>query len=353
MFSSIEIDLNAIEANLNAVNRRLSPGVQKMAVVKDNAYGHGMVPVAQFLADKVEWFCVARIEEGIILRKNGITLPILVLEIPHKETAEWYKRHDLTASICDLQAFDILPDGTNAHLHFDTGMFRLGILPEEAEMAMERCKDTEIVISGIYTHFANSDEAGHSRVKDQLKTFNKIRRLFPDEWMTHTANSGAIFYYEDLDLQFDAVRPGVCLYGYAPGPDEIPELRPVIKWLSELVQVKKVRKGEMVGYGSRWTADKDGLIGVVPVGYAQGIFRSLTNSFKVGINDKLYDAVGTISMDYFMVSLGEDKLPTGCEVTIMGENELSAKEWARTIGTIPYEITTAISDKIERRYLSS
>ncbi|MFN1834088.1 alanine racemase [Balneola sp. MJW-20] len=348
MISTIYIDLRKIEANLRAVERRLRPGIQKMAVVKDNAYGHGMIPVSKFLADKVEWFCVARVEEGVELRKAGISNPVLVLELPQLETADLYPAYDLTASISDLGVFDILRAGTKAHIHFDTGMFRLGILPEDAAEVENKVTSGQIDINGIYTHFANSDVSSHNRVKEQLEIFQQIRSRFPEEWMTHTANSGAIFYYNDLDLHYDAVRPGVCLYGYAPGPDEINDLEPVIEWQSKLVQVKKIRKGGMVGYGSRWAADSDGWIGVIPVGYAQGIFRSLTNKIPVRIAGKLYPTVGTISMDYIMVWLGQDKVDNGTVVTLMDKDELSAKEWAAQLGTIPYEITTAISDKIKR-----
>jgi len=322
-----------------------------MAVVKDQAYGHGMLPVAKLLKDKVQWFCTARLEEAIELRKGGIDNDILVFEIPPHGKEEKYLDYDITASISDLPVFGRLRPGTKSHLHFDTGMYRLGMLPEQAGEALEKMKIHELSYTGIYTHFANSDVKGHPRVKDQLEVFRGIRSAFPDHLLTHTANSGAIFYYGNEDLYFDAVRPGVCLYGYAPGPEEISELEPVIEWKSHLVQVKKIRKGEMVGYGSRWTAPEDGLLGIVPVGYADGLFRKMTNSFQVEINSYKMDEVGTISMDYFMVFTNKAKLAIGDEVTILSDNELSAKSWAKKMGTIPYEITTAISPKVKRVYL--
>jgi alanine racemase len=297
-----------------------------MAVVKDEAYGHGIVPVAKFLQDKVEWFCTARLEEAIELREKGIENDILVFEIPPQGSEQKYLDYNITASISDLTGFDQLKHGTKAHIHFDTGMFRLGMLPDQVS------KD-------------------HSRVKEQLETFKSIRSQFPEELMTHTANSGAIFYYGDEGLYFDAVRPGVCLYGYAPGSDEIAELEPVIEWKSNLVQVKKIKKGDMVGYGSRWTAPENGWIGVVPVGYADGIFRGLTNNFQVELNSILVPEVGTISMDYFMIYMDNAKPEIGDEVTMLRDNKLTAKSWAKNLGTIPYEITTAISPKVKRVYL--
>lgn len=321
-----------------------------MAVVKDEAYGHGMIPVAEFLKDKVDWFCTARLDEAIELRKSGIENEILVFEVPPEDSEANYLDHNLTASISDLSVFKRLKTGTQAHLHFDTGMFRLGMLPDQVDEALEMMQATDLQYTGIYTHFANSDVKGHPRVKEQLKTFRTIRAQFPEQLMTHTANSGAIFYYDEADLYFDAVRPGVCLYGYAPGTDEIEELEPAVEWKAKLVQVKKIRKGEMVGYGSRWTAPEDGLIGVVPVGYADGIFRGLSNSFQVEINSCKVEEVGTISMDYFMV-FSNKTIVSGDEVTILRNNDLSAKSWAQKLGTIPYEITTAISPKVKRVYL--
>jgi alanine racemase len=349
--STLYIHLSNILNNLNAVKDKVGKEVKCMAVVKDEAYGHGMLPVADFLKDKVDWFCTARLEEAVKLRKSGIENEILVFEIPPEGSEPKYLDHDLTASISDLSVFKRLKAGTKAHLHFDTGMFRLGMLKDQVGESLEMMEAHDLNYTGIYTHFANSDVKGHPRVKEQLKIFRNIRSEFPQHLMTHTANSGAIFYYGDEDLYFDAVRPGVCLYGYAPGKDEIRELEPAVEWKSRLVQVKKIMKGEMVGYGSRWKAPEDGLIGVVPVGYADGLFRGLSNSFQVEIDSSKVDEVGTISMDYFMIFTTESNIASGDEVTILRNNDLSAKSWAQKLGTIPYEITTAISPKVKRVYL--
>lgn len=322
-----------------------------MAVVKDEAYGHGMLPVADFLKDKVEWFCTARLEEAVQLRKHGIQNPILVFEIPPEGQEGLFLKHDITASISDLSVFERLKPGTKAHLHFDTGMFRLGMLPEDVTEAKQKMNNYDLNYTGIYTHFANSDEKAHPRVLNQLEIFRSIRSQFPEKLLTHTANSGAIFYYHDKGVLFDAVRPGVCLYGYAPGADEIADLEPVIEWRSKLVQVKKIRKGDLIGYGSRWEAPKDGWLGVIPVGYADGIFRNLSGEFIVEIGGQLFQQVGTISMDYVMVYLKEQRFKQGETVTILKNGKLSAKEWAKKMGTIPYEITTAISPNVKREYV--
>ncbi|MBD3615928.1 MAG: alanine racemase [Gracilimonas sp.] len=351
MSSSLYVNLSKIGNNLKTVSSVIGPEVQKMAVVKDEAYGHGLIEVAKYLKDKVEWFCTARLSEAIALRKEGIKNPILVFELPPRGKESLYKAYNITASISDLSVFERLEPGTEAHLHFDTGMFRLGILPEDSAEVLQKMKQYDLNYSGIYTHFANSDEQNHPRVIKQLNIFRDIRAQFPDTLMTHTANSGAIFYYHEHGVLFDAVRPGVCLYGYAPGSVEIPELEPALEWKSELVQVKKIKKGELVGYGSRWEAPDDGWLGVVPVGYADGVFRNLSGCFKVEIAGELFQQVGTISMDFFTVYLGSKKLANDEPVTILKREELSPKVWAKKMGTIPYEITTAISPKVKRVYV--
>lgn len=351
MSSTLYVHLSKIGHNLKAVDQRIGKGVKRMAVVKDEAYGHGMLPVAGYLKDKVEWFCTARLEEAVQLREHGITNPILVFEIPPSGQESLFLKYDITASISDLSVFERLEAGTKTHLHFDTGIFRLGMLPEDVSDVHQKMKTHDLNYTGIYTHFANSDVEGHPRVFRQLEDFRSIRAQFPEHLMTHTANSGAIFYHHDQGVLFDAVRPGVCLYGYAPGPDEISDLEPVIEWRSELVQVKKLKKGDLVGYGSRWEAPKDGWLGVIPVGYADGIFRNLSGEFSLEIAGQLFAQVGTISMDYIMVYLEEHQFKAGETVTLLKNGELSAKEWAKKMGTIPYEITTAISPKVDRIYV--
>ncbi|MAL16213.1 MAG: alanine racemase [Balneola sp.] len=351
MSSTLYVNFSKIGHNLEAVNAKIGPGVQRMAVVKDEAYGHGMIPVAEYLQDKVEWFCVARIDEAVKLREAGIKLPILVFEIPPPGKEKLFKEHNITASISDLSVFERLEAGTDCHLHFDTGMFRLGILPEDAESTLEKMHTySHLNYTGIYTHFANSDEANQPRVEVQLESFKEIQSQFPQNLLTHTCNSGAIFYYDDKDVFFDAVRPGVCLYGYAPGSVEIPELKPVVEWKSDLVQIKKIKKGDLVGYGSRWQAPENGWLGIISVGYSDGIFRGLSGKFRVEIEGKTYQQVGTISMDYVAVYLENDIHEVGTEVTLLKNGELSAKEWAKELNTIPYEITTAISPKVKRVY---
>lgn len=338
--------------NIYAIKKRLNPGVQTMAVIKDNAYGHGLEGVAKCLSPHVSWFCVARVDEGVRLREIGIKHPILVFEIPNNRTAALYVQYDLTATLADVSSFDVLEPGTSFHVNLDTGMHRLGVLPEEVPVLLDKIDwHPELTCTGVYTHFAKADDPGNPEVEAQLRLFKSLRAKLPGDLMTHTANTGAIFYYSELDVQFDAVRPGVSLFGYGAGDVVIEDLSPALVWKSFLMQVKFIRKGEPVSYGGRWVAPEDGYIGTIPVGYAAGIHRILTNKIHFQIGGKLYPQVGTISMDYSMVFLGNDHLQVGEEVTLLNTESQNAKNWATHAGTIPYEITTGIHPLIPREYI--
>lgn len=352
MGSTLYVNLAKIEHNLTVISEKVGQHIKKLAVIKDDAYGHGAVQVAQRLKDKVEYFCVAELVEAIELREAGIKKPILVFEIPPQGTEHVYKQYNITASISDLSVFERLEPGTDCHIHFDTGMFRLGILPEDAEVALQKMNEFKSLnYTGIYTHFANADDPGNPRVTQQLNRFKTILKFFPNHLMIHACNSGGLFFYGNENAHFDAVRFGISLYGYAPGDTGIKGLEPAVEWKSHLLQVKRIIKGDAVGYGSRWKAQEDGWLGIVPVGYSDGVFRMLSNQIKIEIQGRLYQQVGTISMDYMAVFLGNDKLPQGEPVVILRNGELSAKEWAEKTGTIPYEITTSIHPKVQRKYL--
>ncbi len=321
-----------------------------MAVIKDNAYGHGFLPVADFLKDKVEWFCVARISEGILLRQQGIENPILVFEKPPAGREADYAKYNLTATITELEVFDRLPAGTPCHIKFDTGMGRLGIAPEDASVALDKMKQNRhLNYTGIYTHFANSGDVNHPRVSHQLELFKIIRSQFPEELMAHTANSGALLYYPNLDLQFDGVRAGVCLYGFSPGDVPVAGLEPVAEWKAKLVQIKKIKKGEYAGYNGFWQAPKDAL--PPAVGYAQGLTRNLSGKIEVKAGETLFPLVGLISMDYSSVFFGEYYFEPETEVTLFDATGLHVNKWAQILGTIPYEVVTAIHPKVQRKYL--
>lgn len=323
-----------------------------MAVVKDEAYGHGLLKVADYLKDKADWFCVANIEEALVLRNQGIQNPILVFGVPEKGREALYVKHNITATISALNIFERLEAGTNCHLQFDTGMQRLGFNPDDVENVLQKVsKHSELNYSGIFTHFATADDPGHPRVTEQINIFQKLRAQFPSTWMAHTSNTGGTFHYHREGSIMDGVRTGIGLYGLPSGKHPISGIKPVARWETEIVQIRKVKKGDKAGYGGTWEAPEDGHLAILPVGYADGIFRALSNQMLVEIQGKKYPQAGTVSMDYIAVFLGNDIYEEGDTVTILDKGELSAKSWADKIGTIPYEIMTSIAPKVKRVYL--
>lgn len=352
MNSKIYIHQKHLLHNVLEIKRRLHAGVKIMAVIKDDAYGHGFDLVANSLNAYVDWFCVARVEEGVRLRNLGIEHPILVLEIPTLDTAALYPNFNLTATLASLQSIEFLASGTEFHINIDTGMTRLGILPEEiSELNHILSLRTDIKTTGIYTHFTKSDNPGNSEVQAQCTKFKDIRASFDSSLLTHTANTGAIFHYPELELQFDAVRPGISLFGYGPGETLIHELKPIIEWKTKLVQVKKIKSGQPVSYGGNWKAPKDGFIGVIPVGYSSGIPRLLSNKLKVYLDNKAYSQVGAITMDYSMIFLENSIYSNGDDVTLTSYTYPNVATWATISKTIIYELLTGISTTIPRQLI--
>lgn len=320
-----------------------------MPVIKANAYGHGSTEVANVLQDKADWFAVNSVQEGIELRDSGINLPILVFGVPNHETAKLYSDYSLTASISCLDHFTLLPPGTEYQLNFNTGMGRLGIgVSEIDKVLVEMDSHPELMCNGIYSHFATSDEPGSAKVHQQIKRFKRIRESFPQKIMAHISNTGGALFYEDA--AFDLVRPGIGIYGYPPGNTEVEDLQPALHWISTLVQVNPILKGETVSYGAHWEAPNDGFIGIVPVGYEDGLKRSLSGKISFQIGEKIFPQVGNITMNYCMIFLGDHKLQNGAEVQLIRPSEKDVKNWADTIGTIPYEILTSLAPNIPRVY---
>lgn len=347
--SIVTISRNLLIENLQTFSRFLDTGTRIMAVVKSDGYGHGAVEVAKILNSKVEAFAVNAIQEGIELRENGITKPILVFEVPQQQMVSQYRVHNLTATISAREHFEWVPNGTSYHLNFDTGMGRLGFYPSQAEeIAIMVREHGELFCTGIYSHFATAHEPGFSLVTRQHEIFREIQSYFPDDLAAHIANTGGTAFYDTR--QFNMVRLGIGLYGYPPGTISIEGLKPVLSWRSYLAQTKEIKTGMTVSYGAEWQAPADGYLGVLPVGYEDGIKRNLSGRLMVRIAGKEYDVVGTVTMNYCMVFLGDDYYEPGTEVELLYP-ESNAYDWAQKLDTIPYEILTSIDTRILREYI--
>lgn len=346
--SYAEIDLPKITKNLTELRKRTS-AKKILSVVKCNAYGHGAVRVARQAEQNADWFGVASVDEAIELRMGGIKKPILVFEVPTSQTAAAYQTHGLTATISDKVHFSILMDGTKYHLNFNTGMNRLGFSSDQAaDVRRLAVANQRLICSGIYSHFATADDPGSDEVLKQHKQFTSILEHFGEVPLVHICNTGGAVHY-DLD-PFDMIRTGLSQVGYTSGRQQVDWLEPALTWKSKVVQVRKIRAGESVSYGGTWTATEDGYIGTIPVGYGDGVPRSLSNRLQVSVDGVLYPVVGNVTMDYIMINLGRKKMPAGVEVTILGGEAWDAAKWAEEAGTNVHEILTGLSGRMARSY---
>jgi len=361
------IDLSNLKYNYLNIRRRVKSS-KIMAVVKADAYGHGVKQVCNALnalKDKPEYYGVATADEGAELRKNRTKQPVLVFEPVLSEEAEVIVKNKLIATVFDLRHLDILKkamkgrERADIHIKIDTGMNRLGInYNYAADFIKEVKKNNSFNIDGIYTHFATSDEKDKSFAILQLERFTSVISKLRSEGINygtaHCANSGAI-----LDLPgsyIDMVRPGISLYGYYPSLEttESIKLKPVMSLFSVVNSVKEIGRGESVSYGRRFTAAEKTKIAAVPIGYADGFRRDLTNKASAIINNTYYCQAGTVTMDRIMFNIGlENKIRIGDKVILLGsikDKKIDAWDWSRLLNTIPYEITCGISKRVPRIY---
>lgn len=345
--SIAEIDLSAIKKNIQSIKER-SGNKKVLAVVKCDAYSHNAVRISSYIEDLVDWLAVACVDEGIELRMGGIKKPILVLGVPTYENAAAYHTHNLTATVSHQTHFSILMDGTSYHVNFDTGMGRLGFLPRQTEEVRKLATANQrLICSGIYSHYATSDDPGSDFVQTQYERFIKILEHFGEIPLVHMSNTGAVANYSDHN-HFDMVRTGLGMLGYNPGVTRHDWLEPALTWKSTIAQVRPIKKGDVVSYSSTWTCPEDGFLATLPVGYGDGIPRSLSNKLKVNIAGKLYPQVGNVTMDYIMVYLGQDQINVDQEAILMEKNSWTAHDWADHGNTNVHEIMTNIQRRVQR-----
>ncbi|MFA6439865.1 MAG: alanine racemase [Bacteriovoracaceae bacterium] len=364
-----EIDLRAINSNLRNIRKKIGQQPLIMAVVKANAYGHGVIPVAQSIVRQrtAQYFGVAIVEEGIELRQANITLPIHVFTAPIKEQLSLFIQHNLEPTLCDLSIARALNSlaaeagkSVAVHIKIDTGMGRIGVSPREAVKFVESVlKFPNILVKGIWTHFATSDEKNLSFAHQQLSLFRTLVTTLELKGihipLVHCANSGAILQISDS--YFDMVRPGIMMYGYTPSHEtkKTVEILPALSVKGKIGFVKTVEKGTSISYARRYIAKKKTTIASITVGYADGYFRTLTNKISVLIRGKQFPVVGTVCMDQIMVDVGSATVRVGDEVVLIGKSgtkTITAWNIADAVGTIPYEVTCAVSQRVPRIYLN-
>lgn len=362
-----EVNLAAIRANCRAVKSRLAPGVRLMAVVKADAYGHGAVPAAQALQEAgADAFGVALVEEGVALRVAGLARPILVMGIAPAEEVLAALEYDLalTADCPDTaRQFQRQAEAhgrrLRVHLKIDTGMGRLGVRAEDAPAAAAALARLDrLVLEGAYTHFACADGDAEDSCRRQLwrlrGALEGMRAAGAAPLMVHAANSSALVRFPET--HFDMVRSGLALYGIRSCPDAARvDLCPALSLKTRVVHLKRVLHGEGVSYGHRWTARRDSLVGVLPIGYADGYPRLLTNRGQARVEGRLCPVVGAVCMDSTMVDLTDvPAARAGLEAALIEadhDSPISAEAVAAACSTIPYEILTGIAARVPRVYV--
>ncbi len=359
------IDLTAFRHNIAVVRSRIDLRTKIMAVVKANAYGHDMATIARAAVEEgVEYLGVARIDEALELRALGLSSPILVFELVMQDRFVQAIERDIDITVSSIEGARALNGiaerllrKAKVHVKVDTGMGRLGLDPDLAPAEIETIHGLRwIEITGIYSHFATSEEPDRSFAVKQLSSFGDILEALKKRGLAfplvHMANSGAILTMPDA--QFTMVRPGIMLYGYSPrrGIDSSFPLRPVMTLESEVTFVKRVRKGTPISYGRRYTAPTETRIATVPIGYGDGYSRRLTGSAEVLIRGARCKVAGTICMDHVMVDVGHvPDVHEGDLVTLIGsqgKETITAWNVAEQLSTIPYEVTTGILPRVPR-----
>jgi len=354
----VEVDLEAVRHN---VRRLKPPDVELMAVVKADAYGHGDVPVARAMLEAgATWLGVALVEEGIGLRDAGIDAPILVLSEVPRGAEEEALASNLTPTLYTEEgiaaiagAADSVGRPVDVHVKLDTGMHRVGVWPPgSAPGFCRQVADAGLGLGGLWTHFASA-ESDEATTREQLARFLAAARAVRAEGLApgllHAANSAATILYPQSHL--DLVRPGAALYGLAAGPGLAEGLRPAMTLRSEVTLVKRLAAGERLSYGHRYALARDAWVATVPVGYGDGYPRLLSSRAEVLIRGRRHPVAGTVTMDQLLVDCGDEQVATGDEVVLLGEQggeRITAEELAELIGTIGYEVVTAVSERVPR-----
>ncbi len=365
--SSIVVDLDAIAANTRVIKAHIGPDVRLFGVVKAYGYGHGAVPVAKVMLENgAERLCVGRTDEGIELRRAGIEAPVLNLCYTVPGEADDIVEHDLTGTVNTVAGAEAISARAGAlgktatvHVKVDTGMGRYGQLPGEMVAFLDAISGLpNLNIEGIWTHFSSADEADRSYTESQIAAFNAALNALAEAGyhfaIRHAANSAGTLDYPTA--HFDAVRPGIIMFGMYPSADvsrDVP-LVPAMTLRSHLARVRMLPKGSAVSYGRTYVTPGDTRIGLVPIGYGDGYHRILGNRGHVLVRGTVVPIVGRVCMDQFMVDLSAiPDAEQDDEVVIVGKQggaAVPAEEVAAAAGTINYEITTALARRLPRLY---
>ncbi len=362
----IGIDLDALNYNVDNIKKKIG-GAKLLAVIKADAYGHGAVQIAREIENKCDFFGVACIEEAVELLKAGIKTPLLILGYVFEDVYDIVVKNNIRIPVFSYDMAKALSDeavkqGKTAPFHFvvDTGMSRIGFqCTEDSVMECEKiCMLPNIKAEGIFSHFATADEADLTKTYAQKEKFNSFVDKLSEKGIEipikHLNNSAGIMNFDDT---FDMVRSGIITYGLYPSPDvdeRLIDIKPVMSWHAAVSHIKTLEAGREVSYGGTYTTKERRRIATVPVGYADGYPRCLSNKGRVIINGKFVPIAGRVCMDQFMVDVTDvDGVEVGSEVTLIGSNgglKISVEDIADNAGSFNYEQVCRMSRRVTRIY---
>nr|WP_320048532.1 alanine racemase [uncultured Desulfuromonas sp.] len=362
----VAIDLNALRHNYHVLRSHMRPDWRLLAVVKADAYGHGAVPIAKTLEQAgVDLFGVAIVEEGLELRAAGISRPVLMLGGPWPGQERIVVEHDLHVAVFEIEQLQRLEHAAVqadkpcfCHLKIDSGMGRLGVRDEQLDDILQVFLDSDrLKLAGMMTHFALADCPDHPLTGQQQDHFKralaKVRSAGLEPQYIHSANSAATF--SAVNGGCNLVRPGIALYGGQPFEDRTLPLKPVMSFQTEIAHLKHLPTGSGVSYGHRFVAQRPSVIAAIPVGYADGYNRLLSNCGTALVQGREVRVAGTVCMDWTLLDVTDvPDVQCGDTVTLLGcdgEQCVLAEQWAEKIGTISYEVFCQISKRVPRHYL--
>lgn len=365
------ISLDAVEQNFREMRKNIAEDTKMIAVVKADAYGHGAVPIAHLIEnhDYIWGFAAATAEEAVHLRQTGITKPILILGIVFDEYFPELVQYDIRPAVCEYDEAKKLSDeavlqNKTVHIHIalDTGMTRIGYadIPESVEEIKKIAELPNLEIEGMFTHFARADEYDRSPAMVQLERYQdfskRVEEAGVDIPLHHCSNSAGIIRVPEANLSI--VRAGITIYGIYPSSEverDIVKLAPVMELKSHITYVKDVPAGAAISYGGTYVADKKKRVATIPVGYADGYPRQLSNKGWVLIHGKKAPILGRVCMDQFMADVTEiDNVKKGDEVTLLGRDGdefISIEEMGDLCGRFSYEFACDISPRVPRVYI--
>ncbi len=363
-----EIDLSAIAHNLGEIRKNLTPPTRLMALLKANAYGHGILDVARLcVREKVDFLGVALLDEAVHLRENGIELPILILGYTDDQDLDVVVHYAFRQTIFDLEKAERLSQiamdmGQQAYVHIkvDTGMTRTGFMADKAGVdVVERiCKLPGLVVEGIFTHFALADSSEQEYTILQMGRFNWFLHSLAQSGIhipiKHAANSAGISFYPEA--HFDMVRAGINVYGLVASPDMPGELDlvPAMRLKSRVVSLKEVPPGTPVSYGGDFVTDRPTMIATIPIGYGDGYIRAYGNRAWATVRGRQMPLIGRVCMDYCMFDATDiEGIQVGDEVILfgLGDDGITADDLARLTGSINYEVVCLLNSRVPRVYI--